>query len=222
MHFKIAELSTERVIFTLHTHHSFVTRCTLAKEPKCQCLNVLCFGCCRPTNRYRTAQRARALSLLWSLVSTLTSELESTGSLPCSSLKATEPTGVLSPVSTESSRARSSSVAWSSVGGAVIRRSAFATLYIPEDISAAKFRRLGAVQLWRYSYCYSNFQLYILRIWSRSLSGAGFHLFPIPIAPHLGSPPLSRFASFPSKFPLLPISGIPSGPNPGSFPTPPS
>ena len=94
-------------------------------------------------------------------------------------------------------------MAWSSVGGAVIRRSAFATLYIPEDISAAKFRRLGAVQLWRYSYCYSNFQLYILRIWSRSLSGAGFHLFPIPIAPHLGSPPLSRFASFPSKLPLF-------------------
>ena len=34
---------------------------------------------------------------------------------------------------------------------------------------------------------------------------------PIPNAPHLGAPPLSRFASFPSKFPLFltnPESGI--------------
>ena len=64
--------------------------------------------------------------------------------------------------------------------------------------------------------CYATFQFYILQTWSRSRSVAGFHLFPIPIpiAPHLGS--LSRFASFPSKFPPLPI------PNLGSFPTPPS
>ena len=142
---------------------------------------------------------ARALSLVGS---TLASELEATGSLPCSSLKATEPTGVQRPsllfpecLNPLVRHSRSSSVA---------ARSSSA----PRSSGA---KRSPSLKIFRRC-CYATFQFYYIhRTLSRSRSVAGFHLFPIPIpiAPHLGS--LSRFASFPSKFPLFltnPESGI--------------